>query len=225
MDKKPFFSPERVEILLALLIALVTLATAIFVWRTNVLGSTAGDLIHSGLIDAIKTQASSNEDWRKVYEEASYARDFSVYLAGVEAMESSGDANLLSQAKNLRQYLLPNLQLISNPLGTDAKYHLPNGTYDLQKRFADLESENTELASLNPQHSIDMANAYFSQQRWESIGLILLAISLFWLSLAELSRKWMRPVTIAMGLGLFLLGISWELVLEAIFAVSRSSLL
>lgn len=225
MEKKPFFTSARLEVLLAFLIALVTLTTAIFVWRTNSLGSTAGDLVHSGLIDVVKVQASSNEDWRKVYEEASYARDYSIYLSGVEAMEASGDANLISQAKNLRQYLLPGLQVISSPLGTEAKYLLPNGTYDLQKRYADLEAENTELSKLNPKHTIDLANVYFSQQRWESIGLILLAISLFWLSLAEISRKWMRPASITIGTGLFLLGITWELVFEAIFAISRSSLL
>jgi len=225
MTTNKWLDRSRLEIIVAFLIALVSLTTALVVWRINVIGSNSGDIIHLGLINAIKKQTSANEDWRKVYEEASYARDYSIYLAGVVAMEKSGDPTQTAQAVNLRQYLLPSLQLLSSPLGTDTKYLKPDGNYDLEKRFADLEKDNQELFKLDPQATLDQAKNYFSQKRWESISLILLAISLLWLTLAEISSKWMTTVTLLLGIGIFLAGVFWFVAVESFFYVSLGGLI
>jgi len=221
MSKNKWLDPARLEIIVAFLIAVASLTTALVVWRINVIGSSADDIVHLGLINAIKKQTSANEDWRKVYEEASYARDYSIYLAGVQAMESSGDASQAVQAANLRQYMLPSLQLLSSPLGTEIKYLKADGNYDLEKRFVDLEAENLDLSKLDPQATFNQANSYFSQKRWESISLILLAISLLWLTLAEISSKWMTTVSILLGVSVYLGGVFWFVAVEAFFFISR----
>jgi hypothetical protein len=181
--------------------------------------------VHAGLIDAIKKQTYANENWRLLYEEATYARDYSIYLAGVEAMENSGDATTSAQAANLRQYLLPSLQLLSSPLGTESKYLKITGSYDLEKRYADLEADIPELSTLDPQGKFDLAKSYFSQKRWESIGLVLLAISLLWLTLSEISSRWMTSVSLLLGLGVFLAGLVWFGVVEVLFFISRGGAL
>jgi hypothetical protein len=201
------------------------MTTALVVWRINVIGSSSDDIVHAGLIDAIKKQTYANEDWRKLYEEATYARDYSIYLAGVKAMENSGDATQSAQAANLRQYLLPSLQLLSSPLGTESKYLKSDGSYDLEKRFANLEGEITELSMLDPQSKFDLAKGYFSQKRWESISLILLAISLLWLTLSEISSKWITSVTLLLGLGVYLAGSIWFIAVEVFFFISRGGAL
>lgn len=216
--------PRRLELILAFLIALVSLTTALVIWRINVIGSTADDTVHLGLINAIKKQTSANEDWRKVYEEASYARDYSIYLAGVQAMENSGDAAMVSQAATLRQYMLPNLQLLSSPLGTESKYLRSDTSYDLEKRFTDLEADNVELSKLDPQATFDQADSYYSQKRWVSVSLILLAVSLLWLTLAEISKKWMTTVSLLLGIGIYLVGVFWFVAVEAFFMISRGGL-
>src|SRR5512138_2712670 len=101
-------------------------------------GSSAADANRRGLIDALKKGAAQNEDWRKVYEEAGYATSFAVESAAADAMNASKDATLKASSRNLRQYLLPNLQLLSQPLGTQEKYLKSDGNFDLEKRFADL---------------------------------------------------------------------------------------
>lgn len=224
MENKKSIDPGKLEIIIAFLIALVSLTTALVVWRINSIGSTADDLVHLGLINAVKKQTSANEDWRKVYEEAAYARDYSIYLAGVQAMENSGDASQVSQAATLRQYMLPNLQLLSSPLGTDGKYLKPDSSYDLEKRFADLEADTPELSSLDPQSTFDQADSYYSQKRWISVSLILLAISLLWLTLAEISKKWMTTISLLLGIGIYLAGVFWMVAVEAFFVISRGGL-
>ena len=186
MLKRLIESP-RLDVFIAIVIALVSATTAFAAWRASMVGSAAGDAIRQGLIDAVKKQTSENEDWRKTYEEASHAQTYAITLAQVEAFEQSGNSIAQAQAKNLRQYLLPSLQLLSEPLSTDEKYLKVDGTYDLEMRFADLEAATPDLAALDPQASFKLSDQYGAEQRWLTVGVILLAISLFWLALSELS--------------------------------------
>src|ERR1043165_7569481 len=126
MTEKRRLDPARMDVVIAILIALVSLTTALAAWRTNAVGSNAADANRQGLIDALKQGAAQNEDWRKVYEEAGYASSFAVESAAADAMEASKDATLKAASKNLRQYLLPSLQLLSEPLGTQEKYLKPD---------------------------------------------------------------------------------------------------
>jgi hypothetical protein len=224
MAKKSWLESERLEVIAAILLAIVSLTTALGAWRINAIGSNADDLGHTGLIEAIKKQTSSNEDWRKLYEEAAYARDYSIYLAGVEVMESSQDAYLTAQAVSLRQYMLPNLQLLSSPLGTETKYLKPDGSYDLSKRIADLGAESPDLSNLDPQASFDLSKNYNSQKLWESIGLLLLALSLVWLTMAEISHKTLKVATLLLGLGIYLFGVFWFVAIEGYFMLIRGGL-
>ena len=64
----------RLDIIIAIVIAVVSVTTAFAAWRASMVSSAAGDAIRQGLIDALKKQASTNEGWRKMYEEAGYAQ-------------------------------------------------------------------------------------------------------------------------------------------------------
>src|SRR5512139_3808021 len=98
MTEKPRFDPARMDVMIAVLIALVSLTTSLAAWRTNVVGSSASDANRQGLIEALKKGASQNEDWRRVYEEAGFARDYVIASAAADAMDASGDASLKSAA-------------------------------------------------------------------------------------------------------------------------------
>jgi len=224
MLKRLIESP-RLDIFIAIVIAIVSATTAFAAWRASMVSSAAGDAIRQGLIDALKKQASANEDWRRTYEEAGYAQTYAVTLAQVEAFEKSEDASAQAQAKNIRQYLLPNLQLLSEPLGTDEKYLKSDGTYDLDKRFADLEAQAPDLAALDPQASFILSDSYSAEQRLLTVGVILLAISLFWLALSQLSAKGSRLITLVVGGGIYLFGLAWFALVEIIFFSVRGGVL
>lgn len=218
MKRSNWFT-SRFEVVNAVLIAVVSLTTAFAVWRTNVVGSNAADESRQGLIDAVKKQAFGNENYRKVYEEAGFAYQFAVKQAEVRALEASDDSVIQDQAANIRQYLLPNMQLLAQPLATDEKYQNTDGTYDLQKRLVDMQSP--EESQLDPPASFARANSFFSQQRWLVVGSIFLAVSLFWLALAEVSSERMRGWQFTLGLGVYILGILWFLGTELIFFYMR----
>lgn len=215
----------RLDIFIAIVIALVSVTTAFAAWRASMVSSNAGDAIRQGLIDAVKQQASVNEDWRKTYEEAGHAQEYVITLAQVEAFEKSDDKTAQTQAKNMREFLLPGLKSLGEPLTTDEKYLKADGTYDLELRFADLEADTPDIASLDPQASFTLGDQYSAEQRWLTVGVILLAISLFWLALSQLSMKRSRLVTLAIGIGIYVFGLIWFGLVEIIFFSVRGGLL
>ena len=218
MKRSNWFT-SRFEVVNAILIAVVSLTTAFSVWRTNVVSSNAADESRQGLIDAVKKQAFGNENYRKVYEEAGFAYQFAVKQAEVQALEESDDPVVQDQAANIRQYLLPNMQLLAQPLATDEKYQNTDGTYDIQKRLADLQS--TEEGQLDPPASFARADSFFSQQRWLVVGSVLLAVSLFWLALAEVGNERRRGWQFTLGLVIYFVGILWFVGVELVFFYMR----
>lgn len=220
MQKPKWWESPRLEVLVAFLIAVVSLSTAFSVWRTNTIGSNASDGSRQGLIDAVKRQAYANENWRKAYEEASFAHNYAIDSANADTLAASNDPAAQAQAKNLKKYLLPNLQLLAAPLAVDKKYANPDGTYDLQKRFDDLQAES-EQVKLDPEASFKLADSFYAQQRWLVVGSVLLAISLFWLGLAQISGAGKRFVTMLIGLFFYGVGLVWFLSVEAIFMFMR----
>jgi hypothetical protein len=225
MTENKWLKPERLDIVIAVLIALVSLTTALAAWRTNVVGSSAADANRQGLIDAVKKGAGQNEDWRKVYEEAGYATGFAIESAAADAMDASGDETYRSTARNLRQYLLPSLQLLAEPLGTQEKYLQPDGTFNIEKRFADLEAEAPDLQALDPAASFELAERYSSEQRWLTIGTVLFAVSLFWLGMAEILTGRARVINLMIGLGIYFFGIVFMIVIEMIAVIGRTGVL
>jgi len=225
MALKKLLEHERLDVVIAILIAFVSLTTALAAWRTSIVGSSAADASRQGIIDAIKQGASENQSWRKLYEEAGYATSFAIESAAADAMEASGDATYRATAKNLRQYLLPSLQLLSDELGTNEKYLKSDGTFDLEKRFADLQAASPDIQALDPASSFDLAGKYSSEQRWLTMGTVLLAISLFWLGMAEILAGRARVVNLSIGLGVYILGVLFLLGVEAFAIIGRGGVL
>lgn len=225
MKEKKTIDPARLEVLIAILIALVSLTTALAAWRTNIVGSNAAEANRQGLIDALKKDAFQNENWRKAYEEAGYAATFAIESAAADAMDASKDESQRAVSKNLRQFLLPSLQLLSEPLGTDEKYLKSDGTFDIEKRLANLEAENSDLTALDPVASFELADQYTAEQRWLTVGTVLLAISLFWLGFAEILSGRGRIINMVFGMGVYLLGLLFFFIVEIVAVVGRGGVL
>jgi len=225
MQKPRWLASLHLDLVIAFLIAIVSTTLALAAWRGNMVSSSAADASRLGIINTIKKQASTNEDWRATYQEANYAENYAVYLAEVQALEASGDPAAVAQAANLRQYLLPNLQLPASPLASDPVYQNPDGTYNLSKRFDDLEAAAPDLSGLNPQASFQLAGRYYSEQRWLTVTMVLLAVSLFWLALAEIGGKRQRLLTLLIGGGVYGLGLVLLAVVEVLFFILRGGVL
>ncbi len=223
--EEPQGKEDRLAVWIAVLIALVSLTTALTAWRTAALGSKAGDLIYQGLLDAVKKQAASNEDWRQAYQEAGYARDYLVTLNALLVQENSTDPATLEQAAQLRTYLLPGLKSLATPLGTDPSYLPTGGLLNISKRFQELENQSPDLTGLDPQASFSQADTYYTEQRWLVVGTVLIAVSLFWLGLSQLSHIRPRLLVLLLGVIVYGFGLVWSLGVEVIFFVLRGGVL
>ncbi|HEY5269138.1 MAG TPA: hypothetical protein VII97_02295 [Anaerolineales bacterium] len=223
--EKPREKNNRLEVWIAVLIALVSLTTALAAWRTTSLGSKAGDLIYQGLLDAVKRQAAANEDWRKAYEEAGYTRDYLITLDGLIVQGNSNDPASQEHAAQLRTYLLPGMKSLATPLGTDPSYLTPDGWLNVQKRFDELEAQSSDLSSLDPLASFSLADTYYAEQRWLVVGTILIAVSLFWLGLSQLSHLRSRILILVLGVIVYGIGLVWSLGVEAVFFILRGGVL
>ena len=222
--RKPL-DPARMDVVIAVLIALVSLTTALAAWRTSIVGSSAAEANRQGLLDTLKKGVAQNELWRQVYEEAGYAATFVIESAAADAMDASEDPSLNAAAKYIRQYLLPSLQLPSEPLGTQKKYMKSNGTFDLDKRFVDLEAEGSDSVSVDPLASFELADRYTSEQRWLTVGTVLMAISLFWLTLAEVISGPRRTTNLTLGIGIYILGLLFFIIVEVVAIWGRGGVL
>ena len=225
MNKSRWLDSPRLDIVIAFLIAIASTTLALAAWRGNIVSSSAGDADRKGILDSIKKQISTNEGWRKTYEEANYGENYAAYFAEVQAMEASGDPAATAQAANLRKYLLPNLQILAAPLASEPVYQNPDGTYNLSKRFDALQAEVPDLRDLDPQASFKLADRYHSEQRWLTVATVLLAISLFWLALAEIGGKRLRWPTLLIGASVYGIGLVIIAFIEVLFVILRGGVL
>ena len=209
--------PARLELIIAILIAVVSITVAIVTWRTTMVSSRAAEASRMGILDAVKQESFMTENWRQVYQEAGYAGTHAIYKAEIEALEASGDPALVAQAANLRLYLLPNLEMLAGDLVADPAYANPDGSYNLEKRFDRLETGDPTVNDLDPQASFHLAEMYYTEQRWLTVTLVLLAVSLFWLALAEFGGKRLRLLTLILGCGVFGLALVQLAVVEGYF--------
>ena len=224
MVNKVGFPRVNLETLIAVSIAVASLVTALVAWRTNLVSTQASGTNRAGLIAAIKNAAAAGEDWRKVYEEAGYARDYLIEEAAVSAMEaSSGRLNTVT-AGNMRQFLLTNLARLAEPMGTAPGYRKPDGTFDAQKRFLEVHVDGSDPPAPTPEALFKLAASIHQEQRFLSVGLVLLAASLFWLGMAEISPKRTRLIWLVIGAGGFLVTLGYVAVVEAIFFLIQRSL-
>jgi hypothetical protein len=212
----------RLEIWIAILIALVSLTTALAAWRTANLGSTAGDKVYQGLLDSVKRQAAANNDWQQAYQDAGYERDYLVTLNGVIAQEKSTDQASQEQAAQLRKNLLPGMESLANPTGSKPFAFTSAGLLDVQQRFDQLQAQSSDLSGLDPQASFDLADSFYKEQRWQVVGTILITVSLFWLGLSQLSHLRSRVLILILGILVYGFGLVWSVGVEVIFFLLRA---
>ena len=225
MPEHTWIDSPRLDTVIAFLIAFVSMTLVISSWRISIVSSNSGDATRQGMLDGVKKQASTNESWRKTYEEAGYAESYATFQAEVKALETSQNPAAVAQAANLRKYILPNLQMLAGDLVSSSTYKKPDGTYSLQKRFKALQAASPDLNNLDPQKSFKLADQYNSEQRWLTVATVLLAISLFWLALAEIGGKRLRLPTLIIGVIIFVASLGAISLIEVIFIIMRGGAL
>jgi len=201
---------SKFELVSAILIALVSFATALTVYLTNQSSSAASENNRQGMIAAIKLEAFANENWRKAYQEASSAYSYALAFENVRVLQNSSDEGQQAQAANYEKYLLPNLKQMAEPFTESQNLFKQDGSIDLQARFDQLNS-TPEIKELTPSNFFELAEITSAEQRWLLVGSILMAVSLFWLTLSQVITN-RRMLTFWTGCFFFLVGILWIII-------------
>jgi hypothetical protein len=81
------------------------------------------------------------------------------------------------------------------------------------------------MLALDPQASFELADRYSSEQRWLTIGTVLLAISLLWLGLAETLSGRGRLINTVLGVGVYLFGLLFFFIVEIVSILGRGGVL
>lgn len=210
---------DRFQTIVAILIAIVSVISAAVIWRASIAGSSASTADREGLIAEIQYQAAYAQTVARLYEEARYASQHDSYRARVTALEDVDGAAAQKEAEWINQVVI-NLALFT-PLATEAKYRTSNGRLDLDARLDDLREADADLRDLNSQQSFDAADQYYTEAQVLVAAVIVFAVSLFFLTLAEITRHKLRFGLAIAGVVAFLIGLGGALIGELYFVLSR----
>jgi hypothetical protein len=212
-------SDGRFQTIVAILIAVVSVISAAVIWRASMAGSSASTADRQGMIDEIQYQAAYAQTVARLYEEARYASQHDSYQARVTALEDLDGAAAQKEAEWINQVVI-NLALFT-PLATEAKYRTSSGGLDLAARLDDIRAADADLRDLNPQQSFDAADQYYIEAQVLIAAVIVFAVALFFLTLAEITSHKLRFGLALAGVVIFLIGLGGALIGELYFMLSR----
>jgi hypothetical protein len=212
---------DRFQTIVAVLIAVVSAVSAGVIWRASLASSSASTADRQGLVTTVKYEAAYAEAVSMLYEEAHYAVQFDCYQARVEALQAQGDSAAQSEAGWVRQ-IVDSLASLT-PLTTDPAYRTADGGLNLDARLATMRAADADLSNLDPQQHFTAADWLYFESEVLVSAVIIFAVALFFLTLAEITRRRIRIGLAVIGVLVFLLGLGGVVVAEAYFILSRLS--
>jgi hypothetical protein len=218
-------SGERLETLIPILIAVVSVITAIVVWRATMLRSDATDVERGGIIDTLKAEAAMSENLAYLYQqEADHARTHLLIQAQVNYLrQQAADFAAIEGAEAVAAVLNSEadaLLLVDQgstgavPLVADPRYRREDGTFDLDARLADLTAEYPDLAALDPESQFAKADRSNDHALALGLAIIGFALALFALTLAQITKRRIRWLFLVVGVVLAAIAIAGVVGLE-----------
>lgn len=201
---------DLMETVPSVLIAVVTVLTAAVVWRASVLSSQATGADRLGIINTLKAAAAKAENLAYLYQqEADLAQTHVLLRAQIDYLRGSAEefaasadgaavaASLNSEADAL---LIADEGTVANtPLASDKRYRREDNTFDFDLRLQDIAAENPDLAALNPEQDFAQADRLDDKGLYLALTVIVFAMALFALTLAQITKHWVRWLFLSVG--------------------------
>ena len=219
VDESEAKSGDRFQAAVAILIALVSVISAAVVWRASMVSGSGSAADHRGLVDTVKYEAAYAQIVSMLYQEADYVTQYALYEARVDALQAQDSSAARTEAEWVSQIVI-NLALFT-PMTTDSEYQSSGGGVDLDKRLDDIRAADPDLRDLDPQQQFTDADQYYTEAQVLISFVIVFAVALLFLTLAEITRHKIRIGLAAIGTVIFLIGLSGVVIAEAYFVVSR----
>lgn len=185
---------NRFDLVVTILIALVTTLGAVIAWQAALSLSAAGNAQQQGLLDTLSLEEGAASYQTRLYTELQYFvkytqfQEMAKHLRQDEtAARSRGETNLandLSSQAEQNEALAENLEQFF-----DVSYIQADGTFDEERRLADLRLNDAKLQGVAPQEMFDEADALQDKARM-FVGIIFfLTVALLFYTLSQITEN------------------------------------
>lgn len=217
MDHSEEARAQRLETIVAILIALTTVIGAVVAWRASVSDDGAGDADFGGLRAALNVEETRAINFVNAYE--SY-RAFSEYklhndlgdlLAEDQTNAPEEEAALLERERadahdiaTARQSLFP------------GRFRNRDDTYSIQRQMGELWADAAKQKDLNPEPQFAEADQLRTKTNNLLVAVTILAIGLVFYTLVETVGRGMQYVMLGLGTLCLIAGTGFAIYLELI---------
>lgn len=210
---------DRLTLINALLIALVTLLGAYVAWRASVAADNAGDASLAGLMATLNVQETLALNNTQHYENYRAYTAYTRYNALGDEIEADLAKAPLDEAETLDRQMREAWDAAES-FYFPREYLKRDGTYDTQRELGEALAETARQKDLNPQPHFSEADQSQTKSNW-LIGVITgLAIALLCFTLVEsVNRTAFKYALITVGVLITAGGVAATLAIEYIWFV------
>ncbi len=191
---------QRLETIVAILIALATVIGAVVAWRSSVADDGAGDADFAGLQASVRAEETRALNYVNAYEDYSSYTNYRRYndLGDLlEADEASADEQTASELERQRAD--------SHDLSISSQRLFPNkfldrdGSYNLNRELGEMWADAAKENDLNPDPQFAEADQLRNKANMLLAAVTILAIALVFYTLVESFGPRMQYVMVTLG--------------------------
>lgn len=208
-------SRQRLETIVAILIAAATVIGAVVAWRSSIADDSGGDADFAGLrasVNAEETRALNNVNAYESYAAyASYWRynELGNLIEGEIEQASPEEADALQrQLSETRDLAISSQRLFPN------KFLDRDGSYNVKRQLGELWADAARERDLNPDPQYAEADQFRSKANWFLVAVTILAVALVLYTLVEAVGDRARYVMVALGSLCLVVGTVFALYVE-----------
>jgi hypothetical protein len=206
---------QRLETIVAILIAIATVAGAVIAWRASVADDGAGDADFAGLRASVLSEQTKALNDVNAYESYGSYTNYKRYqelgdlLEADQASAPEADAALLDrQRADNHDLSLSNQRLFPN------KFLDRDGSYNVKRQLGEMWADAAKENDLNPDPQFSEADQLRSKANSLLGAVTILAVALVFYTLVEAVGDRMKYVLAGLGSLCMLAGVAFALFVE-----------
>jgi len=198
---------DRFKTIVAVLIALVTTASAVVAWRTALASDAAGNADFAGLTASLRAEDTRASDTSTMYANyrayTDYVRHYKLGELIGEQMDATPGANTPEMRRQMNEaYALA----INDNDFFPSRYLERDLSYDKQRDLGEAWSEEAMKEDIDPAPHFALSNAMRTKTGWLVVAIIVLTVSLWFYTLAQSMDHPLKYVMAIGGTGFLLIG-------------------
>jgi hypothetical protein len=196
---------SRGDVVIGVLMALVAITAALAAWRTSMVAGDVSSADREGLIAEAKQQAVLHVIEGDVYGQAGYAMQMAMAKAEADALSATGRPASVARAANIDQFLVPSIGQLAGPFAADAT--TTTAPLPVADQLASARSADPDFQADDPSASFAISDTAAQQKERLTVISVIIALALFWLGMAEITRGGWRLTNGIVGVLLWVIGL------------------